>query len=243
MSKKRVVDGVGLNHFVSSIIELGCAVVAPQKESGRVLYRALSSSEFPEESIHAQNSPKDFLFPSREALLHFTDDGDIIEALPKALKTVFLGVRPCEAMAIKRLDKLFNWDYVDVHYNARRANSIFIGLACNHPLTSCFCTSLEGGLGPHQKEHVDIMITCLSKNSHLIDPVSEVGENLMGLMTSSIPARPIHEKRALKLKETAEKMIAKDLDLDKVFKVLNDNFESAYWKDVSRKCIGCGREL
>lgn len=241
MMERRVIDGVGLNHFVSSIIEHGCAVVAPQKESRRVLYRILkNSSEFLAEPIHAQNSPKDFLFPRSEELLYFTEDGDIIEAVPKALKTVFLGVRPCDAMALKRLDKLFNWDYFDVHYHTRRGNSILIGLACNHPLISCFCTSLEGGLGPHQKEHVDIMMTNIGKNSYLIDPVSEVGGNLMSLMTCSIPAEPIHEKRALKLKETAEKMITKDLALDKVFEVLNDNFESAYWKDVSRKCIGCG---
>jgi len=241
VTEKKVIDDKGLNQFVSSLIRQGYIVIAPTKKADRVFYGVVEEgSEFMREYTNAQNSPKDFLFPRMEEILRFTDDETVLETFPKAVKRVFLGVRPCDAMAIKHLDKLFNWDYVDTRYNIRRGDAALIGLACNNPNSSCFCTSLGDGLGPHHKKHVDVMLTKLDRSSYLIEAVSELGEDLTSLIQNSILATSSHDEKALELRERAEKMITKRLDLDKTFKVLDENFDSAYWKTVARKCIGCG---
>ena len=238
---KKVIDDECLNQFVSLLRQRGYTVVAPRAEGSRIVYGEVETgANFLREYINPQNSPKDFLFPRREELLSFTDDGEVIAVVPEAVKTVLLGVRPCDAMAVQHLDKIFNWDYGDIYYNRRRRNTILIGLACNKPDPTCFCTSFGNGLGPHQKENVDLMLTKLDKRSYLVEAVSKTGEELLNLIACGAPGRPSHDEKALKLRERAEKMITKRLDVDTTVKVLDNNFDSDYWKDVARKCIGCG---
>jgi ferredoxin len=238
---KKVIDDECLNQFVSSLIGHGYTVIAPRKKGDRVIYGVIEKgSEFAKEYTNPQNSPKDFLFPRMEELLRFTNDEKILETFPKAVRKVFLGVRPCDAMALQHLDKLFNWDYVDTRYNRRRGDAALIGLACNNPESSCFCTSLGNGLGPHHKKHVDMMMTKLNRSSYLVEAVSELGEDLTSLIQCDTPSTPRHKEKAMELRERAEKTITKRLDLDKTFKVLDENFDSAYWKRVSKKCIRCG---
>jgi sulfhydrogenase subunit beta (sulfur reductase) len=238
---KKVIDDECLNQFVSSLMEQGYTVVAPRKEGRRIVYGEVETgADFLREYTNPQDSPKNLLFPRREEMLSFTDDGEVIEVVPDEDKTVLLGVRPCDAMAVTHLDKIFNWDYRDTYYNRRRRNTILIGLACNKPDPTCFCTSLGNGLGPHQKENVDMMLTRLDDRSYLVEAVSKVGEELLSLITCGARGGPSHDEKALELKERAEKMITKKLDVDTTFKVLDDNFDSDYWKDVARKCIGCG---
>jgi len=238
---KKVIDDECLNQFVSLLRQRGYTVVAPRAEGSRIVYGEVETgANFLREYINPQNSPKDFLFPRREELLSFTDDGEVIAVVPEAVKTVLLGVRPCDAMAVQHLDKIFNWDYGDIYYNRRRRNTILIGLACNKPESTCFCTSFGNGLGPHQKENVDLMLTKLDERSYLVEAVSKTGEELLSLIACGAPGRPSHDEKALKLRERAEKMITKRLDVDTTVKVLDNNFDSDYWKDVARKCIGCG---
>lgn len=238
---KKVIDDECLNQFVSSLIGHGYTVIAPRKEVERVFYGVVEKgSEFVREYTNAQNSPKDFLFPRMEEILRFTNDETVVETFPKAVKRVFLGVRPCDAMALKHLDKLFNWDYVDTRYVRRKGNAALIGLACNDPNSSCFCTALGDGLGPHHKSHVDVMLTKLDGSSYIVEAVSGLGEDLTSLIECGAPATPCHDEKARELRERAEKMITKRLDLDETLKVLDENFDSAYWKTVARQCIGCG---
>jgi ferredoxin len=149
---------------------------------------------------------------------------------------VFMGVRPCDAAAIARLDELFNWDYEDTYYNRRRKSSILMGLACNQLAPTCFCTSLGEGLGPHQKDHVDVMLTEKEKGSYVMEAVTEVGKELMNLVPQEHPATLRFDEKTLEHKERAEKRA----DLYRAFKGLDENFDSPYWRTAARKCIGCG---
>jgi ferredoxin len=238
---KKVIDDACLNQFISSLVGHGYIVIAPKKKAERVFYGVVEKgTEFVREYTNTQNSPKDFLFPRMEEILKLTNDEKIVEAFPKAVKRVFLGVRPCDAMALKHLDKLFNWDYVDTRYVRRRGDAALIGLACNNPNSSCFCTSLGDGLGPHHKNLVDMMLTKLDRYSYIVEAVSALGEALISLIQRGAPTNLGHDEKVLELRERAEKMITKRLDLDKTLKVLDENFDSAYWKTVARNCIGCG---
>jgi sulfhydrogenase subunit beta (sulfur reductase) len=239
--QKMVVDDEGLNHWIAALIDHGYTVIAPRLEAGRVRYGVIEEgSEFMREYTNPQNSPKDFLFPQREELLRATQDGTLVETFPPVAKQVFLGVRPCDAMAIQRLDQLFNWDTADARYNQRRGAAAVMGLACNTPQASCFCTALGEGLGPHHKTQVDVMMTQLDRGSYLVEAISAGGKTLLSCLPGGAPATPHHEAQALKLKTQAESRLTKRLDLENTFRVLDENFDSAYWKTVARTCIGCG---
>lgn len=236
-----VIDDTGLNHWVAALLAHGYTVIAPTRDGNRVRYNIIEEgTEFTREYATPQNSPKDFLFPQREELLHATPDGTLVEALPPVTPRVILGVRPCDALAIQRLDQLFNWDTVDVRYNRRRGAAAIIGLACTDPHATCFCTALGEGLGPHDNTHVDVMMTPLDRGSYLVEPVTAVGETLRRLLHDGVPATPHHEAAARDRKAQAESRLTKRLDLARTLRVLEEHFDAPYWKTVARPCIGCG---
>src|SRR5674476_1221264 len=87
------------------------------------------------------NSAKDFLLPRSEVVARFKLDGADFAALPVepvAPKMVLLAARPCDSAAVAALDAVFNWDCRDEFYNARRAATTVVTLACATADEQCF---------------------------------------------------------------------------------------------------------
>lgn len=62
---------------------------------------------------------------------------------------MLLNVRPCDARAFAMLDGVFRRGATDGDplWAGRRESTVLVGLACNHPCPTCFCTSAD--TGPH----------------------------------------------------------------------------------------------
>ena len=228
-----------LPNIISALLKQRYRIIAPTQDEDQSLLQPITqSSQWHRTNLNTRNSIKDFLFPIQEELFQFTQDGEILEAAPDIQQTVFWGIRPCDAQAIQRLDLVFQSNRIDEYYMKKRQASILVGLACNTPHTTCFCTSLTGG--PHNTSGLDVILTQLD-DRYLLDAMSEKGQRILDL------ARPISDSptrqqlnQALQIKQQAEAQIVRKIDQINLIPQLQGSFDTEYWKESAQLCISCG---
>ncbi len=179
---------------------------------------------------------KELFFPRSEPLLKFDikkQQVDIQEAtVPEQMRVIF-GVRPCDAAGVSIDDALFGWDYKDSFWFKRRQNTTIVSIACSSADDFCMCTSLK--LGPDNTAGSDLLLRPLQgAGGWLIQDVTEKGKQFVArvydlLADSDVAAKPVAN-------------VPVKFDLEKVSQWLREpaNFDHSFWKDISRRCLGCG---
>ena len=215
-------------------------VAAPLREGQDILFGDLDSSNLATDFVGKPAfSPKEYLFPQRERLFTFREDADVeIEAHLNESKQVIWGVRPCDLYGLKFLDKVYLSDYVDPYYQARRSNTILMGLNCNEAEESCFCNSM--GTGPFAKEGFDLLFTDLG-DVFLVEVGSKGGEKLVEKQASLFTnATSKDEAQAKVLEEESKKTFKTTINLEKVKAKIDAASANPVWAEESAKCILCG---
>ncbi len=193
--------------------------------------------------VNTDLSPKRFFFPQTECLLEFKNDdqdpeGMILKepgksARPKAL----LNIRPCDAKAFSVLDLVFEQDpeNPDVYWKDKRDKTLLIGLACNQPCPTCFCTSVN--CGPHHSEGLDILLQDLGDRL-VLNPVTQKGDQLLQGLEEA-PAQDVQQ--AEQLKAQAENMIQSQVEMVDIHAGSTlEVYERPLWERVHESCINCG---
>lgn len=212
-------------------------VFAPEKEDNSFYFRQISSSD--QVTLDYTNSgisPKEVLFPRSEKLFCYRNEAgnvQLTEQIDEAKKVVF-GIRPCDAKSFLLLDKVFNGDeYVDPYFLNRRNNTVLVGLGCNQPAATCFCTALGGG--PFSSEGLDILLTDIG-DQYLVEVATDRGRELLSGM--ELPdAGQEAQAAAQAVKASAD--CSSPVDLGGLKYKLDVNFNDPIWNQVSEKCIGC----
>lgn len=189
-------------------------------------------------------SPKEYLFPESEALFTFEMSGSgkeetisIKEHLNET-KTVIWGVRPCDLNGIKVLDTVFLSDPLDLYYQARRTNTLLIGLNCNETEKTCFCNSL--GTGPFAHDGFDLLFTDLG-DEFLMEIGNDAGETLIKENIALFSdAADKHEEEVKLLEEKSKSSFTTSLDIKEVEAKLPHAFNSQIWNEQASKCKICG---
>jgi len=185
------------------------------------------------------NSAKEFLFPRTEVIGRYKLGGDglapgefaPVAVAPVAPKTVVLGVRPCDAASLALLDAVFNWDYKDEFYNARRAATTIVTVVCTTSDEHCFCTSVGGR--PDAVNQADAVLRPAAGGAKLIfEPLGDKGAAVVAaagavLSDGQAAADPPAD-------------VPPAFDAGTVRAWLADNFESNLWDTLSAACLGCG---
>ena len=177
---------------------------------------------------NTQRSPKELFFPQRETVFAYKK-GDRGEGEKPAFeeKRVILGIRPCDVKGMLLLDKLFdNEDYRDPYYIEKREATTIIGIACNTPQETCFCTSL--GIQPDSKEGMDVLLTEV-RDGYLATGISKKGEELISGLSDAKGNEKIKEVKKPSTSFSIENLSAK----------LSERFEDEVWAKISEKCLGC----
>jgi len=152
-------------------------------------------------------------------------------------KILIFGVRPCDAYSFKLLEDFFaSGDFQDDIFLKKRENATIIGLGCNTPRQSCFCTSVGGH--PFQKESTDVFLSDLG-DKFLVEAISDKGKSLVKKLTWLSDAKKADVDKAKDLVKQAEESITTKFNFDLVTKVLDENFEHPVWQEISESCIGC----
>ena len=225
----------GREVYAPALDKGGKVAWAPAEEADDVLF----------EFANTTMSPKDFFFPQTEVLMNFVNKEDDEEGMimkpvgfletPRAL----MNIRPCDAKAFKFMDIIFCQDDFtdDVYWRNKRENTTLVGLACNDPCPSCFCTSMK--CGPHNEEGLDVLLVDLGEK-FLARPLTEAGEEL----TSELPgAEAADTDQAAELKAKAEAKLGEGVtvSLDKAAeKELVPLYDDPMWDKVFESCLNCG---
>ncbi|KMY67329.1 hypothetical protein AAU61_10780 [Desulfocarbo indianensis] len=219
-------------------------VFAPKLDNDRLVWAPLEKADdIVWEFSNTEMSPKDFFFPQTECMMHFkndpkAEDGMIMQAEPELAKErALLNIRPCDAKAFGVLDMIFCQDEMtnDVYWRDKREKTLLIGLACNDPCPTCFCTTV--GCGPHNEAGLDVLLVDLG-DKLLARPISDKGAKAL----SALPEAAADDAaKAAELKKAAEDSITQGVGTDKISgaEVL-DLFNLPMWDRVHESCLNCG---
>ena len=223
------------NEFLNIIRSLSSdhEIIGPVEEEGGVYFRSVESLEqIVWEFANTVNNIKDFFFPPRQELYELKNDGVKSYESESDMDRIILFPRACDAQALTLMDRLFIGEYEDPLYKRLRENTVIIGLSCLEPDKRCFCLSLGGG--PFHTEGMDASITPLGDSRYAIQLITEKAKRLF---PPSIPTTAKDKERLEKLKNMAESVIKRKINVPEN---MVESFDSEYWREVSRSCIGCG---
>jgi len=233
-----------LAEFVKSLLS-DYQVLAPVKEDQKVNFAPVEDGEFLLDFQNTFLSPKHLFFPQSEKMFEFsTDKADeeafiLKEAGNNPQPRVVFGIRPCDAKAFQVLDKIFGNDqYADPYWFSKREATVLIGLGCNHPCPTCFCTSVN--CGPFHEEGLDVLAVDLG-DSLLLRPLTEKGRKVLEQAKGLTSADNQAGEKAAALKAEAEKAITRKVFTDEIAqRSVMELFEAAHWDRVHESCLNCG---
>lgn len=188
--------------------------------------------------------PKAFLFPFREPLFSYRkspEEGWILTEMLKEEKTVILGIRPCDAVAIGYTDAFFGGNLPDAYYLTRRRNTYLFTLECFKPREICFCRDM--GAGPYLPAGFDLQMSDL-QDRFVVETGTPEGEALVGLLPEAFrEAGPEEiEERERRRRAALEAFAGPELDLAGVGALLSDEgrIPQEFWRDLADCCLMCG---
>ena len=219
-------------------------LLGPVKEDTYYRFKELKKGEQPDFSfLNTRLSPKSLLFPQSEAIVEYSlDSRDEDHHVMKAIETdttprAVLGIRPCDAKAVTLVNLNFDTpEYKDPYWVKALANTTFIGLACDTPKSTCFCTS--AGCGPYHEEGLDLLLVDEEK-TYLIRILTEKGEKF--LAAAGLDA--VDEDTTLfdAKKKAAEAKITSTIATDNLKgQDILDLHGASFWEEVSFACLNCG---
>lgn len=189
---------------------------------------------------HGPDSGKRFLFPPREVLSTATmGDGEIAvepAPLPEG-RYAFLGLRACDLAAIEVQDRVFL--VADPSYRARREGSVFIGVNCRVPGSTCFCSSM--GTGPRCTLGFDLALTELDDGAFTVEAGTPRGEQLLASLGAREASAEEEAASQVVTDEAVGRMerMGRSLETDDLPELLYRNREHPRWDEVAARCLTC----
>jgi sulfhydrogenase subunit beta (sulfur reductase) len=189
--------------------------------------------------LHTQKPAKEVFFPQSETLFRYEKAGNQNQMIPmeeERRERILLGARPCDIEAISIIEKVFvGEEYTDVYFLEKKKKTTIMGLGCNHPLSTCFCSSVGGD--PFQRAGSDLFFIDLGE-AYLVELLTEKG---MAFQKNKFfkEADPKDLILAKELEGKAFEKVRFPIPVDGIEKRLDLMAESSFWDRVHEKCIGC----
>jgi ferredoxin len=219
----------------------------PVKESEFHNFAELPPGQAPEFScLNTRLSPKSIIYPQSEALLEYSldksrEDHHIMKEVdadysPRAI----LGIRPCDAKAFVLVAHNFDTpEYKDPYWIKAREATTMVGLACDSPCSSCFCTT--AGCGPFHEEGLDVLLADAG-DAYLAKILTEKGDKLSQAAGWDTAAEADAAGQQLDaMKQEAESKISASVTTDRLNQIdTTELYHAPFWEEVSFSCINCG---
>jgi ferredoxin len=214
------------------------AVFTPQKREGyaQFLPWEVDTELLLDEPHNTRFPPKAFFLPQSETLLTYNRKLSQLEMPDRQISPcIIFGIRPCDARAVALLDTVFaTTDNPDPYWQARREQTVLVGLGCNEPATTCFCSSV--GSSPFSHAGLDALLTDLGE-VYLVESFTENGE---ALFASLALADVDDEEQARMLQQQAEAQLEPVFPTEGLKEHLDEIFDSKLWSEFAQSCLGCG---
>lgn len=216
-------------------------VYAPTLEDGVVLLKPWSGGQPEQEYITPENSLKDVLFPQTETVFSFDGGAEGVSlSEPQSVeRRVVFGVRPCDAVALDRVGRVFlEGEFTDEAFRRIRENTAVITVACNTSDRCCFCTAMD--VSPADSRGSDLILYPMDEG-YAVNAVTDRGECIASAIEDLLCELDEGQgQEARRTAESTEVPAAGKLDMDRLDEIGDDLFDHPYWKDVSERCHSCG---
>ncbi len=215
----------------------------PVKEKDYCNFKELADGQAPEMDVqNTRLSPKSLVFPQSETMMDYSldkddeDQGICKEVAKDYSPRAVIGMRPCDAKATVLVHMNFdNGDYQDPYWLNLFNASTFVGLACDTPCSTCFCTT--AGCGPYHEEGLDLLLN--DQGDHYLAKVlTDKGAALAEKAgwTTTATGKAIEDA-----KSAAEDKITAKIETDRLQAQDTLALHGAdFWEDISFSCINCG---
>jgi ferredoxin len=236
------------------------SVFAPVESEGVTSFREIiaDSELLTLDSCNTDIPPKEMFFPQTETILSYdatanSEDGEtgILPVAHEDKPMSLFGVKPCDAKSFALLNKLFDPEkpsessgklptisWIDTYWRERYRDAVVFAIACNTPMSTCFCNWVNGG--PFDTEGTDVLLVDIG-DEFLLQPCTEKGEKILqhDLKSCLQKAGDKDLKKMDSLKKEAESMLSKPVELKSLKKTLDGLWDNPVWGDVARKCLNC----
>jgi sulfhydrogenase subunit beta (sulfur reductase) len=190
-------------------------------------------------------SPKGLFHPHSDRMFTYSlkkDDPEtsILKEAPQDYSPrVVVGIRPCDAKAFQLDDVNFDTDtFKDPWWVKRRECTTLVGLACNEPCNTCFCTTM--GTGPFDSAGLDVLLVEVG-DGYMAEPLTDKGRALLKDAELKEAASAEVKGKAADLKKTAEQSLGKLFSMEAIAaRESSELFNAAFWEEVQFACINCG---
>ncbi len=218
----------------------------PVKEGDYHTFKRLSEGNRPDFDFqNTRLSPKSLILPQSERMFEYSldeksEDAHILRETPKDFSPqAIVGLRPCDALAIQLVNLNFdNPEYRDPWWVRGIESTTFVGLGCNEPCATCFCSSTGGG--PFNEKGLDVLLYDLGDN-FFVRSLSPKGESLLEKVQGGKSADGSAKEEAEKLPASSQEKIISKVPTDQLRgKNVNAVFDAAFWDEVAFSCINCG---
>jgi formate hydrogenlyase subunit 6/NADH:ubiquinone oxidoreductase subunit I len=239
-----MIDKADLHQVLNRLME-HYRVYAPVTQNGVTRFEELADGDQADFSpANTTLSPKSLMLPQSECMFEFTtgeagDRGGILQEIEQDYSPrLIFGIRPCDAKAFELLDLNFDTPaHRDPWWVRRRESTTLVGIGCNRPCSTCFCTSV--GSGPFSPDGLDVLLTDLDE--HLVAEVlTEKGRVLLERadITAEVPAEAL--ETALQYRQTAQQSVTSVVPSENLKRQSGlALFDAAFWDEVQFACIGC----
>jgi sulfhydrogenase subunit beta (sulfur reductase) len=186
-----------------------------------------------------QKPAKDLFFPQSEVMFYYEKGGaqnQIHSTEEMKRERILFGARPCDVEAISIIEKVFvGKEYTDVYFLEKRKKTTIIGLGCNQPLSTCFCSSAGGD--PFLRAGSDLFFIDLGE-VYFVELLTEKG---MAFQNNKFfeEADPEDLATVKELETKAFEKVGFSVSVDGIEKRLDLMGESSFWDRVHEKCVGC----
>ena len=233
---QRIVTAAALDKLVAEWAKSG-AVYAPVKVKDWTEFRRISSlAEADLTRVNTKLSAKGLVFPQCETMFRFeTNRPDKAEEVAQPGAQVVLGVRPCDSAGIAVLDEFFTGQgETDAYYQRRRERTVLVGLSCDAPADTCFCSAVGGS--PAGTSGLDLLLTDVG-GKYVAEPLADRGAALVDGMPEA--TAPDLAKKA-ELAGKAAAAMADRIDTRKLKGLLDAADGHPIWEELSLPCVNCG---
>ena len=221
-------------------------IFVPAKDGDFYNFKALDGVARPGfDYPNTRLSGKSLVYPQSERMFEYSleandPDANILKEDPKDYSPrAVVGIRPCDAHAFQIVKANFdNPEYKDPWWVQRFESTTLVGLGCNEPCSTCFCTQVGGG--PFSGKGLDVLLYDLG-DQFFAKVLTEKGEEFIKKAKAGDNAGDAVWKRAETLAVSASEKITARISIDGLKdKEINELFDAPFWEDMAFACINCG---
>jgi sulfhydrogenase subunit beta (sulfur reductase) len=221
-------------------------IFVPVKEGDFHDFKVMEEGNKPDFSYqNTRLSPKSVIYPQSERMLEATvDESEARENIYKETHKEFppqaiVGIRPCDAHGFQIIKVNFDTpEYRDPWWVKRFESTTLVGLGCNEPCSTCFCTSVGGG--PFSEKGLDVLLHDV-REVFVAKAITEKGEALLEKMEGGKGAEESEIEEAGNLASLAEEKFTSTVPTEQLKdKVITELFDAPFWEEVAFACINCG---